>query len=422
MSRSNIRGDQIKDDSLTGDQIDESTLVLKKLSDADGDTSVNVEQNTDEDKIRFVTNSSERMIIDETGQVGIGTSSPNSHLTINGTQPKLTFRESDSDRAEISVNDSDNLLLVNQSTNKYVVFKTNDQGVIREGLRMGGPVPEVVVNEGSDSLIDFRVESDSQTHMLFVDGGNNRVGIGTDAPATTLHAYADISNAYVATVDNDQGTAGHGLKVTSDGTGAGTYLFDLESDSTTMFRVRGDGRVGIGKVSSLPASVLTVSSSNGDSDLAIAHKIHHIGDADTFIEFENNRINFNAGGNQTLSINDTSISFDDVLMTELSIPGIDLQTDTNAYRFNCPYNLTVGSLALNLDQHTTSGDVTVTVTNTTTSNTMITFSLTGTSLGGATTTVSNASAAQGDVITFAITATPANAQSLRAILGFRRDV
>ena len=63
-----------------------------------------------------------------------------------------------------------------------------------------------------------------------------------------------------------------------------------------------------------------------------------------------------------------SVSFPDIMMTELSIPGVDVQTDTNAYRFNCPYNLTVASLVLNLDQHTTSGDVTVTVTNSTTNH------------------------------------------------------
>jgi len=109
-------------------------------------------------------------------------------------------------------------------------------------------------------------------------------------------------------------------------------------------------------------------------------------------------------------------------MTELSIPGIDVTTDTNAYRFNCPYNLTVTGLRLDMDQHSTSGDVTVTVTNSTTSNTMITLSVAGTSLAGNTQNVTNASAAQGDTITFAITATPADVQGLRATLQFRRDL
>lgn len=120
------------------------------------------------------------------GSLGIGTTSPSSELTINGAQPALTFRESDSDRAEISVNDSDNLVITNSSTNKYIVFKTNDAGTTREGFRIGGVTPEVVVNEGSDSLIDFRVESNNNTHMLFVDGGNEKVGIGTSSPTEAL--------------------------------------------------------------------------------------------------------------------------------------------------------------------------------------------------------------------------------------------
>tara|TARA_Y100000592_G_C5411786_1_gene288469 strand:+ start:76 stop:1131 length:1056 start_codon:yes stop_codon:yes gene_type:complete len=41
-------------------------------------------------------------------------------------------------------------------------------------------------NEESKDL-DFRVESDAEVSMLFVDGGNNRVGIGTGAPSGTLH-------------------------------------------------------------------------------------------------------------------------------------------------------------------------------------------------------------------------------------------
>ena len=44
----------------------------------------------------------------------------------------------------------------------------------------------LVVNEDGDSAIDFRVESDTNTHMLFVDAGTNRVGIGTNSTSETL--------------------------------------------------------------------------------------------------------------------------------------------------------------------------------------------------------------------------------------------
>ena len=115
-------------------------------------------------------------------------------------------------------------------------------------------------------------------------------------------------------------------------------------------------------------------------------------------------------------------SFEDYVIAELSIPGLDLQTDTNAFRFNCPYGLVVEGLTLYLDQHTTSGNVTVTVTNTTDTNQMISLSITGTNTSATTTTVSNATCGTNDVITFAITATPANAQGLRANLRFRRNI
>jgi len=45
---------------------------------------------------------------------------------------------------------------------------------------------EFVINDGSADL-NFRVESDGDANMLFVDAGNNRVGIGTGSPATKLH-------------------------------------------------------------------------------------------------------------------------------------------------------------------------------------------------------------------------------------------
>ena len=44
---------------------------------------------------------------------------------------------------------------------------------------------EIVMNEGSRDL-DFRVESDSKTHMLFVNAGSNFVGVGNSVGAQTI--------------------------------------------------------------------------------------------------------------------------------------------------------------------------------------------------------------------------------------------
>ena len=55
------------------------------VADADNDTKIQLEETADEDKIRFDTAGSERMIIDEVGRVGIGTTTPDTKLHISGT-------------------------------------------------------------------------------------------------------------------------------------------------------------------------------------------------------------------------------------------------------------------------------------------------------------------------------------------------
>ena len=137
---SKIRGEQVKDDSLTGDDVNEDSLIVTKLRDVDNDTKVDVELNSDEDKIRFNTAGSERMIIDASGQIGIGTANPSQMLTINGAddsaQPAIQFQEGVADRAKVFINSSNNLEIKQQFANKHIVFKVLDAGVTREAFRM----------------------------------------------------------------------------------------------------------------------------------------------------------------------------------------------------------------------------------------------------------------------------------------------
>jgi hypothetical protein len=57
-----------------------------------------------------------------------------------------------------------------------------------------------VFNEGGIDA-DFRVESDGNTHMLFVDAGNNRVGVGTSTPDSPfdVDSSEESSTALVST-------------------------------------------------------------------------------------------------------------------------------------------------------------------------------------------------------------------------------
>ena len=68
--------------------------------------------------------------------------------------------------------------------------KTSANGVAIDGLTIkdGGitaTTGTIVFNEASAD-VDFRVESNGTANMLFVNGGTNKVGIGTNAPAELL--------------------------------------------------------------------------------------------------------------------------------------------------------------------------------------------------------------------------------------------
>jgi len=142
------------------------------------------------------------------GKVGIGTASPTEILTLNATEPSILFQEGGTDMATIGINSSDNILIENKTMNKHIVFKVNDQGAVKEGFRLDGAVPEVVVNQTSDSLVDFRVESDNQTHMLFVDGSEDKVGINTGTPHSGLQIDNSIAFAARAITQNHTVTTG----------------------------------------------------------------------------------------------------------------------------------------------------------------------------------------------------------------------
>lgn len=166
---------------------------------AENDVQGNTKIDFEEDYIALVASGSTTLAVSGS-VVGIGTTSPAQLLTINaagdGDECFIQLQEGGADRAKIGINTANNLVFHQQYMNKHIVFKVNDQGVTREGLRLNGAVPEVVINEqhgisGDDSLIDFRVESQNSTHMLYVDGGADKIGIKTDQPEAALDINSD---------------------------------------------------------------------------------------------------------------------------------------------------------------------------------------------------------------------------------------
>ena len=88
----------------------------------------------------------------------------------------------------------------------------------------------VVHNEASAD-VDFRVESNGNANMLFVNGGTDRVGIGTATPLSTL----DVTGGFI-TVSKDANTAGRvGASEYITGSTANDLIVQATGSTITRF-------------------------------------------------------------------------------------------------------------------------------------------------------------------------------------------
>jgi hypothetical protein len=101
--------------------------------------------------------------------------------------------------------------------------------LLGNNIAMYADLSEVVFNDDSNE-IDFRVESDSNTHAFYVDAGNNaKIGIGTSTPQSVNDASSGIS------IGNGSGSAR--IQLTSNGGGCLYAGEDPVNSNTTGFRM-----------------------------------------------------------------------------------------------------------------------------------------------------------------------------------------
>lgn len=235
-----------------------STSGNPELQFSDGGTDeYSIQFDTGSDSLRFVEGGvGTRMLIDSSGNVGIGTSSPQKELHVNNNASESVILVDSSDtgnagiyfggqtdtiKAGLILDNSDNSLDIrgfNNSTaatvsssldwhfanqlyipdyiyhsgdsNTYLQFHGDDKWRVVTGTQERIEVSNdgIIINENGNAT-DFRVESDGNQNMLLVDGSANRVGIGTSSPTHTLEVAS--SSPVVSTKDtNGSGSSATG--------------------------------------------------------------------------------------------------------------------------------------------------------------------------------------------------------------------
>jgi len=118
-----------------------------------------------------------------------------------------------------------------------------------ERLEIGSS--EVVFNDPSND-VDFRVESNGQTHMLFVDGGNDRVGIGTSSPSRPLSVSSgQISARFTSTSADSQIEVVDTSGTVVFGSSSGNAI--VQTGGSERARIDSSGRLLIGTSTSKSA-------------------------------------------------------------------------------------------------------------------------------------------------------------------------
>jgi hypothetical protein len=186
----------------------------------------------------------ERMRIDSSGNLGLGVtpSAWNSNskaieigeataiedFAVGGANPSIIFNNAyrnTSNAFIYKVSDEASYYGQYQGAHSWYTAPSGTAGnaiTFTERANIG--TSEMVVNDPGNDY-DFRVESDTNTHALFVEGSSGNVGIGTNSPTSTFSRVLQIDGATTAglRVTSTTYTSGYDFLIGSNGEG---YVFN----------------------------------------------------------------------------------------------------------------------------------------------------------------------------------------------------
>jgi hypothetical protein len=163
----------------------------------------------------------EKVRITSAGNVGIGTNSPGAKLDVNGSINIASTQNLQWGSSALAIAGASNILTFYTSSSERLRIDSSGALIAKPAAGTGAVFNE----DGVDA--DFRVESDTNTHALFVEGTNSNVKIGGSAErATTVGTnHLDIFNGTAPV-----GTLTNGISLYSSSGEA--YVMDAAGNAT----------------------------------------------------------------------------------------------------------------------------------------------------------------------------------------------
>ena len=241
------------------------------------------------------------------------------------------------------VGDTDTKLDFNQANTLRLITGDNTAWVCNAS--------SMVINEDSIDF-DFRVESNNNANMLFVDGGNDRVGIGTSSPARKVQIQDTSASVYLAVTSANNNAAGIMFGDTDDET-MGRVTYDNTNNSMQFWTndsqkmlIDSSGSLLVNRTSKVASEKLSVkgeiragyTGSDQQVYLGVDGANAYLGTSESGFALK-----FEAGGSERMRINSSGhlvisdsgrITQGSNVGTSSGTGGYELIQDSNAVRMN----------------------------------------------------------------------------------------